>query len=126
MGSCSMGEPARQAKGVTSPPLSGADQHLFGSERSVSNAKGQVTLQSSAEFVRTYDAQAHELADAISAVLANTQAALNWLAAEEPDLEEVRRALIDIASAGMRAAETFVLLRAIAKKVSMADGVLDH
>ena len=76
--------------------------------------------------MRTYDAQAHELADAISAVLANTQAGLNWLDSEEPDLEEVRRALIDVGSAGMRAAETFVRLRAIAKKVSMADGVVDH
>ena len=86
----------------------------------------QVALQAAAEFVRTYDAQAHELADAISAVLANTQAGLNWLDAEQPNLKEVRRALIDAGSAGMRAAETFVRLRAIAKKVSTADGVLDQ
>ncbi|MBV8891655.1 hypothetical protein [Bradyrhizobium sp.] len=92
----------------------------------MSNANGQVTLQTAAEFVRTYDAQSHELADAISAVLANTQAALNWLGAEQPDLEEVRRALVDVGSAGMRAAEIFVRLRAIAKNVSMADEVLDR
>ena len=87
----------------------------------MSNANGEVT---SAEFVRAYDTQAHELAHAISAVLANAQAGLNWLDAEQPHLEEVRRALIDIGSAGMRAAETFVRLREIAKKISITDGVL--
>jgi hypothetical protein len=92
----------------------------------VSDPKGQGPLHSSAEFVRTYDAQAHEIADAIAAVLANAQAGLNWLEAEPPDLGEVRRALTGVATAGMRAAETFIRLQALAKKVSMADGVLDR
>jgi len=90
----------------------------------LSNANGEVPALTSAEFVRAYDTQAHELADAISAVLANTQAALNWLGAEQPNLEEVRRTLIDVGSAGVRAAETFVRLREIAKKMSITDGVL--
>ena len=90
----------------------------------MSNANGEVSALTSAEFVRTYDAQAHELADAISAVLANTEAALSWLGAEQPNLEEVRRTLIDIGSAGMRAAETFVRLREIAKRISITNGVL--
>jgi PAS domain S-box-containing protein len=83
----------------------GHDQHFFASERSVSDAEGQVPLQTSAEFVRTYNAQAHLIVDAIAATVANAEAGLNWLRAEPPDLEEARQTLIGIASAGNRAAE---------------------
>jgi hypothetical protein len=69
-------------------------------------------LQTSVEFVRTYNAQTHELVDAITAAVTLAQAGLNWLRAEPPDLEEVRQALNDIASDGKRAAEIVVQLRA--------------
>ena len=101
----------------------GRDQHFFASERNVSDAKGQVPLQTSAEYVRTYDAQAHEIVDAITAAVINAQAGLNWLRAEPPDLEEVRRALNSIASDSKRAAETVVRLRALMKKIPTVDGV---
>jgi hypothetical protein len=93
------------------------DQHLFQPEQSVSDAKGQVPLQTSAEFVRTYSAQAHEIVDAITAVVTNAKAGLNWLRAEPPNLEEVRQALDGIASDGKRAAEIVVRLRALMNKV---------
>jgi hypothetical protein len=93
------------------------DQHLFQPEQSVSDAKGQVPLQTSAEFVRTYSAQAHEIVDAITAVVTNAKAGLNWLRAEPPNLEEVRQALDGIASDGTRAAEIVVRLRAFMNKV---------
>ena len=76
------------------------------------DTKGQVPLQTSVEFVRTYNAQTHELVDAITAAVTLAQAGLNWLRAEPPDLEEVRQALNDIASDGKRAAEIVVQLRA--------------
>lgn len=44
-------------------------QHLFRPEGMVSDAKGQAPLQTSAEFVRIYDAQAHEIVDAITAAV---------------------------------------------------------
>ena len=94
------------------------DQHLFRPEGIVSDAKGQVPLQTSAEFVRTYKAQAHEIVDAITAVVTNAQAGLNWLGAERPDLEGVRQALNGIASDGKRAAEIVVRLRALMNKVA--------
>jgi hypothetical protein len=94
------------------------DQHLFRPEGSVSDAKGQVPLQTSAEFVRTYNAQAHEIVDAITAAVTNAEAGLNWLRAEPPDLEEVRQALNGIASDGKRAAEIVVLLRALMNKAA--------
>jgi hypothetical protein len=103
----------------------GHDQHFFASERSVSDAEGQVPLQTSAEFVRTYNAQTHLIIDAIAATVANAEAGLNWLRAEPPDLEEARQTLISIASAGNRAAEIVVRLRALMNKVPTGDGVPD-
>ena len=101
----------------------GHDQHFFTSERSVSDAKGQVPSQTSAEFVRTYNVQAHRAVDAIAAAVTSAEAGLNWLRAEPPDLEEVRQALDIIASAGQRAAETVVRLRALMNRVPKGDGV---
>ena len=100
------------------------DQHLFRPEGIVSDAKGQVPLQTSAEFVRTYNAQAHEIVDTITAAVTRAHAGLNWLRAEPPDLEEVRQALNLIASDGKRAAELVIRLRALIKKVPAADAVL--
>ncbi len=94
------------------------DQHSFRPEGSVSDAKGQVPLQTSAEFVRTYNAQAHEIVDAITAAVTHAEAGLNWLRAEPPDLEKVRQALNGIASDGKRAAEIVVRLRALMNKVA--------
>jgi hypothetical protein len=91
----------------------------------VGDAKGQVPLQASAEFVRTYHAQAHELVNAISAAVASAQAGLNWLRAAPPDLEEVRQALDSIANDGKRAGDIVVRTRALMKKVDAADGSAD-
>ena len=93
---------------------SGHGQHFLASERSVSDAKGQVPLQISAEFVRTYNAQAPKMAEAVSAAVLGAHAALNWLRADPPDLKEVQQALDGIVSAGEQAAEIVVRLRALA------------
>jgi hypothetical protein len=98
-------------------------QHLFRPEGIVSDAKGQVPLQTSAEFVRTHNAQVHEIIDAITAAVTSAQAGLNWLRAEPPDLEEVQQVLNFIASDGKRAAEIVNRLRALIEKVSTADAV---
>jgi hypothetical protein len=100
-------------------------QCLLRPEGVVRNTEGQVPLQTSVEFVRTYNAQAHELVDAITATVSLAQAGLNWLRAEPPDLEEVRQALNDIASDGKRAAEIVVRLRALMKRWPIADGAPD-
>src|SRR3984957_21269755 len=106
-------------------PLMLTVQHLFRPQGIVRDAKGQVPLQTSAEFVRTYNAQAHEIVDAITAAVTNAEAGLNWLRAEPPDLEEVRQALNGIASDAKRAAEIVVLLRALMNRWPTADGTLD-
>src|SRR6202035_5421673 len=94
------------------------DQHLFRPEGSVSDAKGQVPLQTSAEFLRIYNAQPHEIVDAITAAVTNAEAGLKWRGADPPDLEGVRQALKGIAGDGKRAAEIVVRLRALMNRVA--------
>jgi hypothetical protein len=88
-------------------------QYLLRPEGVARDTKGQVPLQTSVEFLRTYDAHAHEIVDAITAAVTNAQAGLNWLSAQPVDLEEVRRALNRIAKDGKRAGEIIVRLRAL-------------
>ena len=88
----------------------------------MSDAKDQVPLQTSAEFVRTYHAQAHEMTDAIAAAVTNAQAGLIWLSAQPVDLEEVRNALNSIVNDGRRACEIVVRLRALVNTVPTAGG----
>ena len=88
----------------------------------MSDANGQVPLQTLAEFVRSYHAQAHEMPDAIAAAVTNAQAGLNWLNAQPLDLEEVRKALNSIVNDGKRACEIVVRLRALMNKVPTGDG----
>jgi hypothetical protein len=97
---------------------------MFRPGGTVSDAKGQVPLQTSAEFVRTYNSQAHEIVDALTAAVTSAQAGLNWLRAEPPDLEEVRQVLNFIASNGKRTGEIVMRLRALIEKVPTADAAL--
>jgi hypothetical protein len=94
------------------------DQHLSQPKVSVSDGKGQAPLQTLAEFVRTHNAQVHEIVDAITAAVTHAEAGLNWLRAEPPDLEEVRQALHGISSDGKRAAEIIIGLRSLMNKVA--------
>jgi len=82
---------------------------------------GEATLQTSAEFVRTYSA----IVNALTATAINAEAGLNWLSARPPDLEEVRRALNTITNDATRAGEIVVRLQAPAKRSSTADDAFD-
>ena len=101
-------------------------QHLFRPEGSVSDAKSQVALQTSAEFMRIYHAQAHEVTDAMAAAVTNAQAGLIWLTAQPLDVEEVRKALNRIVNDGKRACEIVVRLRALVNRVPTADEAPNH
>ena len=91
------------------------DQYMFRSEGSMSDAKSRVPSQTAAEFGRSYNA--HEIVDAITAMMLNAEAGLNWLYAEPPDMEGARQALNRIARDGKRAAELVVRLRALTNKL---------
>jgi len=69
------------------------------------------------EFACTYNAQAHEIIDAITAMIINAQAGLNFLRTQSPDLEQVQQVLDSIAHEGKRAAGLVVRTRALMEEV---------
>jgi len=59
---------------------------------------------------------AHEVNQPITATVTSAQAALRWLAAQPPDLEEVRQALVHIIMAGNRASNVISRIRDLVRK----------
>ena len=59
---------------------------------------------------------AHEVNQPIAAAVTNAHAALRWLAAQPPDIEEARQALGRIVKDGNRAADVVGRIRALVKK----------
>jgi PAS domain S-box-containing protein len=60
---------------------------------------------------------AHEVNQPIAATVTNAQAALRWLDARPPDLEETRQAVARIVTDGVRAGAVVARIRALSKKV---------
>jgi PAS domain S-box-containing protein len=60
---------------------------------------------------------AHEVNQPIAAAVTNAQAALRWLDARPPNLEETRQSVARIVSNGIRAADVIDRIRALIKKV---------
>ena len=89
-----------------------SDQCVLRLEEGVRDATDQVPLQISVESVLTCYAQAHAMIDAITAMVTNAQAGLNWLRAQPPNLEEVEQSLNSIAKNGKRACKLVAQLRA--------------
>ncbi|WP_128089563.1 hypothetical protein [Bradyrhizobium viridifuturi] len=90
-------------------------------EGNLGDAKDEASLQTSAEFVRTYSAAV----DALTATTINAQAGLNWLSAQPPDLEQVLRTLNAVTNDGKRAGGNVVRLRTSMDR-SLADDALDR
>jgi C4-dicarboxylate-specific signal transduction histidine kinase len=61
---------------------------------------------------------AHEINQSIAAVVTNANAGLLWLAAQPPDLEEVRDAFDRVIMAGNQAGEVIGRIRALIKKAA--------
>jgi len=89
------------------------DQLAVPFEEKVSAAKGEVPLQTLEVSARPFDAQAHEIIDAIAAMVISAQAGLRWLRIQSPNLEEVRQTLSSIATDGKQACELVVRLRSV-------------
>src|SRR5215510_1077386 len=58
---------------------------------------------------------AHEVNQPLTGIVTRANAALRWLAAEKPDIEKARSALLQIVSAGHRASDIISSVRAIFK-----------
>jgi PAS domain S-box-containing protein len=59
---------------------------------------------------------AHEVNQPITATVANAEAGLSWLAAQPPNLEQVRQSLDCIVSDGLRAGDVIGRIRALVRK----------
>jgi C4-dicarboxylate-specific signal transduction histidine kinase len=68
---------------------------------------------------------AHEVSQPITAAVINAEAALRWLGAQPPDLEEVRKALGCIVEDGTRAGNIIGGIRALIKKMPPRQACLD-
>jgi PAS domain S-box-containing protein len=68
---------------------------------------------------------AHEVNQPIAATLTNAQAALRWLGARSPDLEEVRQALDCIVKDTNRAGEVIGRIRALFRKAPLRNDRVD-
>jgi C4-dicarboxylate-specific signal transduction histidine kinase len=68
---------------------------------------------------------AHEVSQPLTAAVTNADAALRWLGAQPPDLEEVRQALGRIVEGGMRARNVIDRIHALTKKVPPRKEKLD-
>jgi C4-dicarboxylate-specific signal transduction histidine kinase len=68
---------------------------------------------------------AHEVNQPIAAVVTNAHAAMRWLGARPPDLDEVRQALDHIVKDGNRASDVIGRIRGLINKVPPRDDPLD-
>jgi C4-dicarboxylate-specific signal transduction histidine kinase len=68
---------------------------------------------------------AHEVNQPLAAVVTNAEAALRWLAADPPNLEEVRDALLRISRDGNRASQVIGRIRSFLKKGDGQAAALD-
>jgi signal transduction histidine kinase len=68
---------------------------------------------------------AHEVNQPLAAAVTNAYAALRWLGAQPPDLEEGRQALGHIIKEGHRASDVIDRIRALVKKLPPRNDLLD-
>jgi signal transduction histidine kinase len=68
---------------------------------------------------------AHEVNQPLTGMVSNASACLRWLDRDDPDLEEVREAVRDIARDGKRAGDVISRIRALAKRAPVRRDKLD-
>jgi PAS domain S-box-containing protein len=68
---------------------------------------------------------AHEVNQPLSGIVSNAGACLRWLAGDNPDVEEVREAVRDIARDGKRAGDVIARIRSLTKRTALPREKLD-
>jgi PAS domain S-box-containing protein len=103
-----------------------AEEDLRESERRYREAQMELTHVNRVTTMGQLTASiAHEVNQPIAAAVTNAAAGLRWLAAQPPDLEEVRDAFDHIIKAGNQASEVIGRIRALIKKVPARKASLD-
>jgi C4-dicarboxylate-specific signal transduction histidine kinase len=94
-----------------------AEAEAQDSERRYREARAELAHASRVATMGQLSASiAHEIKQPIAAVITNAQAGLNWLNAQQPDLEEARQSLGRIVSDGKRVGDVMDRIRALIKK----------
>jgi PAS domain S-box-containing protein len=95
-------------------------------EEALSRAQAELARANRVMLVgETAASIAHEVNQPITATVTNARTGLRWLAAQPPDLEEIRQILGRIVKDGQRAADVVVRIRALVKKSSTQKHRLD-
>jgi signal transduction histidine kinase len=101
---------ATAASGGTSPNASGPKRPLRSAQAELAHANRVATMGQLTASV------AHEVSQPIAATVMNAQAALRWIGAQPPNLNEVRQSLGQIVDNSTRAGDVIGRIRALIKK----------
>ncbi|WP_028748194.1 AAA family ATPase [Rhizobium mesoamericanum] len=103
-----------------------AEEALRESEEALREAQGQLAHANRVATMGQLTASiAHEVNQPLAASLTNAQAALRWLGAQPPNLEEAAQALGRIVENANRAGDVISRIRALVKKAPPRKGQLD-
>ena len=103
-----------------------AEERLREKEEALDTARTELARVSRVTTLGELTASiAHEVAQPLGAMIASAAAGARWLAAEPPDIAEVRSALDNIAADGMRAREVIARIRALTKRQMPRKEMLD-
>ncbi len=99
--------------------LKHAEERLRTSQRELALASRQTTMGAMTASI------AHEVRQPLAAIVANADAALNWLERPEPEIDEIRAALRRITKEGHRISEVITSIRGMFGKSGAERGLVD-
>jgi PAS domain S-box-containing protein len=121
-----MEEGLRRSRDALELRVHESDIELLNANQKLERRRDELThLDRVASMGELASSLAHELAQPLSAIMSNTQAAVRFLAMQTPDLEEIGAALHDIVDDNRRASAVIQNMRSMLKKKDSERSVLD-
>ena len=103
-----------------------AEEDLRRSEASLRKAQGELAhVTRTATLGELVASIAHEVSQPVAGILMNGNASLRWMAADSPNLNEAREAMLRVIRDGKRAGEVIGRIRNLVKKVESVKERLD-